>query len=51
MRQVDGVKVARLTLGGLPFCPCFAGVLPILQGAGKGRQKSAEAVIVGVTGR
>ena len=25
MRQVDGAKVARLTLGGLPFCPCFGG--------------------------
>jgi hypothetical protein len=50
MRQVDGAKVARFTLGGLPACP-GNGVLPASQGAGKGRQKSAEAVVIGVTGR
>src|ERR1700694_3612694 len=39
MRQVDGTKVTRLTLGGLPSCL----VLPAPQGVGMGRQKSAEA--------
>ena len=50
MRQVDGAKVACLTLGGLPACP-GNGVLPALRGAGMGWQKSAEAVVVGMTGR
>ena len=50
MRQVDGAKVARFTLGGLPPCP-GNGVLLALRGVGRGRQKSAEAVVVGVTGR
>lgn len=51
MRQVDGAKVARLTLGGLSSCPGYGGVLPALRGAGRERQKSAEAVVVGVTDR
>ena len=46
MRQVDGTKVTRLTLGGLPLCL----VLPALQGVGMGRQTSAEAVVVVLTG-
>jgi hypothetical protein len=46
MRQVDGTKVARLTLGGLPSCL----VLLAPQGVGMGRQKSAEAVGAGPTG-
>ena len=50
MRQVDGAKVARVTLGDLPACP-GNGVLPALQGVGRGRQKSAEVVVVGMTGR
>ena len=49
MRQVYGMKVTRLTLGDLPSCP--AGVLPAPQGVGMGRQKSAEAIVVGMTDR
>ena len=45
MRQVDGTKVTRLTLGGLPSCPLVTGVLPASQGVGMGRQKSAEAEV------
>ena len=46
MRQVDGTKVTRLTLGGLPSCL----VLLAPQGVGMGRQKSAEAIGAGPTG-
>ena len=35
------VKVARLTLGGLPICH----VLPSLRGGGMNRQKSAEGIV------
>ena len=38
-------KVARLTLGGLAVC-CVR-QLPVLRGTGKGRQKSAEAIVGG----
>jgi hypothetical protein len=41
------VKVTRITLGGLPSCL----VLPIPRGIGKGRQKSAEVIVVGLTDR
>ena len=50
MRQVDGMKVTRLTLGSLPFCPFFEGVLPVPRGVGTGRQMTAEAVVAGPTG-
>ena len=46
MRQVYGMKVTRLTLGGLPLCL----VLLALKGVGTGRQKSAEAVVAGPAG-
>ena len=39
------VKVARLTLGDLPTCI----VLPASRGVGMGWQKSAEAIVVGLT--
>jgi hypothetical protein len=45
MRQVDGTKVTRLTLGNLPFCL----VLPAPRGVGMGRQMTAEAVVVAGT--
>lgn len=46
MRRVYGVKkVTRITLGDLPTC--F--VLPASRGVGKGWQKSAEAIRVGLT--
>ena len=38
-------KVARLTLGGLTVC-CVR-QLPVLRGTGKGRQKSADAIVGG----
>ena len=38
-------KVARLTLGGLAVC-CVK-QLPVLRGTGKGRQKSADAIVGG----
>jgi hypothetical protein len=41
------VKVVRLTLGDLPTCL----VLPASRGAGMGLQKSAEAILVGLTSR
>jgi hypothetical protein len=47
MRRVYGMKVTRLTLGGLSACL----VLPASRGVGKGWQKSAEAIRVGVTDR
>ena len=50
MRQVSGMKVTRLTLGSLPFCPFFEGVLPVPRGVGTGRQMTAEAVVAGPTG-
>ena len=54
MRRVYGTKVTRLTLGDLLSCrSCVGvstrGVLPAPQGGGMGRQKSAEAVVVGPT--
>jgi len=47
MRRVYGMKVTRITLGGLPICL----VLPAPRGVGTGRQKSAEAIRVGLTTR
>ena len=47
MRRVYGRKVTRITLGGLSACL----VLPASRGVGMGRQKSAEAVVVGLTDR
>ena len=47
MRRVYGVKVMRITRGGLPTCL----VLPASRGVGMGWQKSAEAIRVGITGR
>ena len=47
MRRVDGMKVTRITRGGLS--PCL--VLPALRGVAKGWQKSAEAIGVGITNR
>ena len=47
MRRVYGRKVTRLTLGGLSACL----VLPALRSVGMGRQKSAEAIVVGLTAR
>ena len=41
------VKVTRITLGGLSACL----VLPASRGVGMGWQKSAEAVVVGLTDR
>ncbi len=43
MRRVDGMTVARLTLGDLSFCH----VLPASYDVGIGRQRSAEAIRVG----
>ena len=34
MRRVYGMKVVRLTLGGLLFCPDLGSVLPSSRGAG-----------------
>ena len=48
MRRVYGMKVVRLTLGGLLFCPDFGSELPASRGGGMGRQKSAEAIVVGL---
>lgn len=47
MRRVYGMKVTRITLGDLPTCL----VLPASRGGGKGWQKSAEAIRVGLTNR
>jgi len=47
MRRVYGMKVTRITLGGLSTCL----VLPALRGVVMGWQKSAEAIGVGVTSR
>lgn len=47
MRRVYGMKVTRITLGGLSTCL----VLPSSRGVGMGWQKSAEAVVVGLTTR
>ena len=44
MRRVYGMKVTRITLGGLSTC--F--VLPASRDVGMGRQKSAEAIRVGL---
>ena len=46
MRQVDGTKVTRLTLGSLWFCL----VLLALQGVRMGPQMTAEVVLAGPTG-
>ena len=48
MRRVYGMKVVRLTLGGLRSCPDLVSVLPVSRGGGMGRQKSAEAIVVGL---
>ena len=48
MRRVYGMKVVRLTLGGLRSCPDFGLELPVSRGAGMGLQKSAEAMVVGL---
>ena len=49
MRRGYGMKVVRLTLGGLSRCHLLdAGVLPTLQGVGMVRQKSAEAIVTGL---
>ena len=48
MRRVYGMKVVRLTLGGLLFCPDLGSVLPVSRGNGMGLQKSAEAIVVGL---
>jgi RNA-directed DNA polymerase len=47
MRRVYGMKVTRITLGGLSTCL----ELPASIGVGMGWQKSAEAIRVGVTSR
>ena len=47
MRRVCGMKVVRLTLGGLRSCPDLGSVLPASRGGGMGRQKSAEAIVAG----
>jgi len=47
MRRVYGMKVTRLTLGGLSTCH----VLPASRGVEMGWQKSAEAIRVGITSR
>jgi len=47
MRRVYGMKVTRLTLGGLSTCL----VLLASRGVGMGWQKSAEAIVVGLTSR
>jgi hypothetical protein len=47
MRRVYGMKVARITLGGLSACL----VLPASRDVGMGWQKSAEAIRVGITTR
>lgn len=47
MRRIYGMKVAGITLGGLTTCP----VLPASRGVGMGWQKSAEAIVVGLTSR
>lgn len=47
MRRVYGMKVKRLTLGGLSTCL----VLPVSRDVGMGWQKSAEAIGAGVTNR
>ena len=46
MRRVYGMKVVRLTLGGLRSCPDFGSELPVSRGNGMGLQKSAEAIVV-----
>ena len=48
MRRVYGMKVVRLTLGGLRSCPDFVSELPASRGTGMGLQKSAEAIVVGL---
>ena len=48
MRRVYGMKVVRLTLGGLRSCPDFVSELPASRGNGMGLQKSAEAIVVGL---
>ena len=48
MRRVYGMKVVRLTLGGLRSCPDFGSELPVSRGNGMGLQKSAEAIVVGL---
>ncbi len=45
MRRVYGMKVTRITLGGLSTCL----VLPASRGVGMGCQKSAEAIVVILT--
>ena len=47
MRRVYGMKVTRITLGGLSTCH----VLPASRGVGTGWQKSAEAIRIGLTAR
>jgi len=53
MRQVDGAKVARFTLGGLAALPRLetGGVLPALARCGMEPQRSAEVMAIGDTGR
>ena len=46
MRRVYGMKVVRLTLGGLWSCSDFSSELPASRGNGMGLQKSAEAIVV-----
>ena len=46
MRRVYGMKVVRLTLGGLRSCPDYGSELPVSRGNGMGLQKSAEAIVV-----
>ena len=48
MRRVYGMKVVRLTLGGLRPCSDFGSELPAPRGNGMGLQKSAEAIVVGL---
>ena len=45
MRRVYGMKVTRITRGGLSTCP----VLPASRDVGMGWQKSAEAIRAGLT--
>lgn len=47
MRQVDGMKVTRLTLGSLPLCPIPSGSVCYrrCKAFGMGQQMTAEAVV------
>ncbi len=46
MRRVYGMKVVRLTLGGLPLCPGTG--YRRREASGYERQKSAEAIVTGL---